>query len=480
MRKELLICVFSFLYFGISAAQTGIGTTAPVNKLQVETTTADPATTGASANGNFRLSGTGASHVLDFGLSSSSTYSWLQARSKSAYGTNYNLLLNPNGGNVGIGATIPTDPLVVGSFAIHDGGNKVIGFGYSPGSGQALLSGFPAEIRLVPGSGLLSFGTSSTSYTTGATVSVQQRMAITSQGSVGIGNNSPGATLEIGSTSGAVPGNLILNPTTTGTGVEGAEIDFRPAPVTTSPAAQTWVIDQVSDANNPRLRFFPGSSGETKGAAIRDNGNFGIGTASAITKLHVQSANNTTVYVESTTNDNNGMVILNANTNQNWSSNWHEFMLFQNQGNTIGQVVAANSGAGVTYTTSSDYRLKTDLRNFSGLDLVNKIKTYDFAWKANSSRMHGVMAHELQEILPYAVTGSKDAVDANGKMIIQGVDYGRITPVLVKAIQEQEETIQEQAIKIARLNKEKELLEKSILDIQRRVLQLEKKKKKKK
>jgi hypothetical protein len=153
-------------------------------------------------------------------------------------------------------------------------------------------------------------------------------------------------------------------------------------------------------------------------------------------------------------------------------------MLFQNQGNTIGQVVAANSGAGVTYTTSSDYRLKTDLRNFSGLDLVNKIKTYDFAWKANNSRMYGVMAHELQEILPYMVVGKKDAVDANGKMVPQGVDYGILTPILVKAIQEQEGTIQEQAIKIAKLNKEKELLEKSILDIQRRVLKLENKKKK--
>ena len=476
MRKLFL----GFLFLGfVSAAQTGIGTTAPVNKFQVEATTADPATSGASANGNFRLSGTTGSQVLDFGLSSSSTYSWLQSRSRSGYGTNYNLLLNPNGGNIGIGNFSPDDKLVIGSsMAFHDGGDKVIGLGWSPGSSKALLISYPAEIRLEPGIGRLSFGTSSTSYTTGATVSVQQRMAITSQGYVGIGNNSPSATLEIGSSSGSVPGYLVLNPTTTGTGVEGAEIDFRPAPVTTSPAAQTWVIDQVSDANNPRLRFFPGNSGETKGATIRDNGNFGIGTASPGRKLHVQSTDNTTVYVESTTSDNNGMVILNANTDQNWGPNYHEFLMFQKQGNTIGQIVSANSGSGVTYNTTSDYRLKTDLKNYNGLDLINKIKTYDFAWKANNSRMYGVMAHELQEILPYMVVGKKDAVDANGQIIPQGVDYGILTPILVKAIQEQEGTIQEQAIKIAKLNKEKELLEKSILDIQRRVLKLENKKKK--
>jgi hypothetical protein len=44
--------------------------------------------------------------------------------------------------------------------------------------------------------------------------------------------------------------------------------------------------------------------------------------------------------------------------------------------------------------------------------------------------MDGVIAHELQEVLPYAVTGVKDGED------MQGVDYSKIVPVLVKAIQE--------------------------------------------
>jgi hypothetical protein len=144
-------------------------------------------------------------------------------------------------------------------------------------------------------------------------------------------------------------------------------------------------------------------------------------------------------------------------------------MYFQKQGNNIGAIIAANNGSGVSFNTTSDYRLKTDLRNYSGIELVNKIKTYDFSWKANSSRMHGVMAHELQEILPYAVSGSKDAIDENGKMVPQGVDYGRITPVLVKAIQEQDK-------KINQLKKEKEALEKTLLMIQRRLLKLENKK----
>jgi hypothetical protein len=196
----LLVSIFSLQLH----AQTGIGTTAPVNKLQVETTRADAATSGAASNGNLRLSGTTGNHVLDFGLSSTSTYSWLQSRSRTTYGTNFDLILNPNGGNVGIGTTSPGDPLVVGSFALHDGGNKVIAFGYSPGAGRNLLTGFPAEIRLEPANGRLSFGTSATSFTSGTTPTVLTRMVITSQGNVGIGTVTPSVHLQ-------VAGDIIAN-----------------------------------------------------------------------------------------------------------------------------------------------------------------------------------------------------------------------------------------------------------------------------
>ena len=458
--KKIIFIINLVLIASFVEAQTGIGTTTPVNKFEVVTFTADPATSGTLANGNLRLGPSSGSHVLDFGLSSTSTYSWIQARSKSAYGTTYNLTLNPIGGNIGIGTTTPGDLLVVGSsFALHDGGNKVIGLGWSPGSSNSLIAGYPAEIRLDPASGKLFLGTDPTLRTIGSTAGVQRRMTITSGGQVGIGTENPGATLEIGSSNGSVPGSLVLNPTTTGTGVEGAEINFRPAPVTTSPAAQIWAIDQVSNANSPRLRFFPTTSGETYGFTIKDNGYLGIGTGTPSNKLHVQSSDGTSVYIESTTADNNGMLILNANTNQNWSTNWHEFVFFRNQGSTIGSIVGSNGGNMVAYSTSSDYRLKTDLKNYSGIDLVNKIKTYDFAWRKDSSRMFGVMAHELQAILPYAVNGQKDAVDENGKIIPQSVDYSKLTPLLVKAIQEQDVKIKELQLQIQALLKRLEIVE---------------------
>ena len=104
-------------------SQTGIGTTTPINKLDIFATKADPATSNSSANGNLRLGASGANtHVLDFGLSSTSTFSWLQARDKGNYASLYDLAFNPNGGKVGIGTTAPSTTLTVGNSGGTIGG----------------------------------------------------------------------------------------------------------------------------------------------------------------------------------------------------------------------------------------------------------------------------------------------------------------------------------------------------------------------
>lgn len=485
MRIRLFFVLF-LLLAGLSVmAQTGIGTVNPVNKLQVETALANPATSGSGANGNLRLSATGVDQVFDLGLGA--TYAWLQARNRSDYSTNYNLLLNPNGGNVGIGTTSPTARLNIagGGIRIHNGfssstarpavntssiGNyEIRGVGSITGTTQ-VDAGDDGFLRLSAGGGTNASGQSSIDLSGFSNNSEMnnnivmrtlgtERMRINNSGQVGIGTASPGATLEVGSANGITPGFLVLNPTTSGTGEEGAEIVLRPAPRSLSPAAQSWTIDQVSNASVPRLRIFPSTSGEINGVTIRDNGNLGIGWANPQFKLHVSTSDVTGIYVESTASDNNGLMVLNANTSANWANNWHEFMIFQRQGIRVGAIEGSNSGNNVLYNTTSDYRLKTDLKDYAGLELVNRIKTYDYAWKNGGSRMYGVMAHELQQVLPYAVSGTKDAVDKEGKMLIQGVDYGKLTPILVKAIQEQDLQIKEQQKIIQSLIQRLELLE---------------------
>lgn len=104
----------------------------------------------------------------------------------------------------------------------------------------------------------------------------------------------------------------------------------------------------------------------------------------------------------------------------------------------------------------SDYRLKEDLSEFNAIELVNKVSVYDFAWKNDNGREIGVMAHELQQAFPYLVSGHKDEVDSNGQPVIQRVNYAKLVPVLLKAIQEQQLQLKELQEQVEMMQKQQE------------------------
>ena len=116
-------------------------------------------------------------------------------------------------------------------------------------------------------------------------------------------------------------------------------------------------------------------------------------------------------------------------------SGTHTMMQFLHTGTVVGSVSSTTSAT--SYNTSSDYRLKEDLQDFNALDIASKIKMYDFKWKEADSRSYGVLAHELQEVVPQAVSGDKDAEE------MQQVDYSKLVPILLKSIQELEARVQE-------------------------------------
>ena len=115
-------------------------------------------------------------------------------------------------------------------------------------------------------------------------------------------------------------------------------------------------------------------------------------------------------------------------------------IIFKNPNGTAGSI--STSGTSTSFNTSSDYRLKKDLKDFDGLDKVSKIPVYDFKWKVDDSSSYGVMAHELQEVLPDAVSGEKDGEE------MQGVDYSKIVPLLIKSIQELKAEVEDLKSKI--------------------------------
>lgn len=86
------------------------------------------------------------------------------------------------------------------------------------------------------------------------------------------------------------------------------------------------------------------------------------------------------------------------------------------------------------YNTSSDIRLKQDLRPINPA-LLDAIKVYDFEWKSDGTRAYGVMAQELEPILPQAVDKGETPED------MWSVDYSKLVPLLIATVQEMKERI---------------------------------------
>ena len=100
-----------------------------------------------------------------------------------------------------------------------------------------------------------------------------------------------------------------------------------------------------------------------------------------------------------------------------------------------------NVGGGTTFSTTSDYRLKSNLKRvdpFEILEKVKKQKVYHYNYRGyeeHETKEIGFLAHEIQEEFPSLVKGVKDGEE------YQQLDYMRITPILTAAIQAQQEMI---------------------------------------
>jgi hypothetical protein len=332
--------------------------------------------------------------------------------------------ISNNGGILSIGSTDAAGADIGGSlgFTANSAGN-----GYATGQ----ISG-----RKVNGSDYSSY-MAFTTCDSGGTLT--EKMRINSSGNVGIGTTSPQRKLSI-------------------VGTDGASGQ-------TEGNSRTSLFLDNNGANY--LTIMTGTSGDG-GVFFSDNGqnNGGMVYETSSDALYFRANNAERMRIDSSGNMYVGaQVIISGNQGGNfWISNttsssaYNQFQ-FKINGTGVGQI--QTSGSSTAYQTSSDYRLKENIQPMQGaLAKVSQLKPVTYKWKIDGSDGQGFIAHELQEIIPDCVGGTKDATrqeeyevtpavkDEQGNITTpavmgtrtvpsyQGVDTSFLVATLTAAIQE--------------------------------------------
>ena len=109
--------------------------------------------------------------------------------------------------------------------------------------------------------------------------------------------------------------------------------------------------------------------------------------------------------------------------------------------NPVGSISITTSAT--SFNTSSDARLKNVLGEAKGLEIINKLNPINFEWKESKNVQDGLIAQEVAELIPHAVTQNDSG--------FYQMDYSKLVTPLIKAIQEQQTLIETLQAKVEAL-----------------------------
>jgi hypothetical protein len=459
----------------------GISTITPQTPLQILRDTTGNGTSIEESNMAFTVLSAAGQSKISIGASNAGNYGYVQVMQDATSWTNRNLVLQPRGGNVGIGTYTPLDTFTDRTVLTINGttNGAFLNFG-SSGTLNAFIqsntSGFqigsqaniPVEIRVngsnalvlaasggaatftssvgingvsatyplyvrtgtnqrarfVDNGGLFQFGVLNDAENTYSDLSLgNSAIVIKAAGNVGIGTTSPGQKLEV------VGGEIKAGRVDSSN--EGGQLSFGRA----SDNATAWYIDAFGNTSSPQLRFVNVSDSAV--VMTMSGGNIGIGTTDLTsTRLRIKSSttgsSNFVLYTEDSAANilfwvrDDGYI----NTGSRTSSPYN-----LTSGNAANMVVGAD---GTLYRSTSSLKYKTDIRNYTkGLNEVLGLRPVFYKGKTDGdTQFAGLIAEEVHELgltefVQYAPDGSPDALS-----------YQNMIALAFKAIQEQQSQIE--------------------------------------
>jgi phosphotransferase system IIB component len=279
-------------------------------------------------------------------------------------------------------------------------------------------------------------------FSTNASSSATERMRIDKDGKVGIGVSSPTAKLHIGDNDSGTTDMLILHANADGAGENNGIASIKlmgdsehaafikGGHTSNGNTILTFHTDAHDSGKNPQERMRILDDG---GVVINATSRPVVGTE--FLGVNGGGANNS-VGIAATCSDNNGIPFFASNGSNTTSQRLMRFAAGSG-GDTRGTITF--NGSAMVYGGASDYRLKENITSISnGITKLKDLKPINFNWikdETNTSIM-GFLAHEVQEVMPQVVVGTKDEVNSEGKPEYQEIDLGGISPLIVAALQE--------------------------------------------
>ena len=345
--------------------------------------------------------------------------------------TNANMLFVDGGNNrVGIGDDAPNRLLQLKALGTGDTQKATIMFENEVGTTGSIGQGDSSNNAMI------------------FTENGSERMRIASDGRVGIGTSSSDQNLMISDTNNIVDHNIndINKPAiglqnTDTSNNTASYINFKSAyghdvvrlsgirPVNSTQTSSNTGAFAISTRN--------ASSTLAERMRISSNGRVLVGATSDTGFRIVSTASGTEGCLDCVSSSTNGYYALRIDMHAN--NNYAQ--LFRQGGSVVGTILT--SSGSTSYNTSSDYRLKENVTyEFDATSRLKQLKPCRFNFKIDADKTKdGFLAHEVQTIVPEAVSGEKDAVDADGNIDPQGIDQSKLVPLLVKTIQELEARI---------------------------------------